>query len=97
MPLGALIVFAGRDSALVAHRLVYQTDRYLVTQGDARLQPDPRLDPEQVVGQIFEATVGGRRVWPSRIEGALKWFWIGRAASLWLLRGVWRWVYRQRN
>ena len=90
LPLGSLIVFAGRDSALVAHRLVHRTDRYLVAQGDARLRPDPWLDPAQVLGLVSIATFSGRRVWPSRIEALLKWFWVGRAACLWLLRRA-RW------
>jgi len=86
LPLGSLIVFAGNDSALVAHRLVHRTDRHLVAQGDARLRPDPWLDPVQVLGLVSAAAVDGRRVWPRRIEPLLKWFWVGRAAGLWLLR-----------
>ena len=95
LPLGSLIVFAGRDSALVAHRLVHRTARHLVAQGDARQQPDPWLDPVQVLGLVSAATVDSRRVWPSRIEALLKWFWVGRAAALWLLRRVRGRVYRQ--
>ena len=90
LPLGSLIVFAGRDSALVAHRLVHRTRRHLVAQGDARWQPDPWLDPTQVLGLVATATVDDRRVWPSRVEALLKWFWVGRAAGLWLLRRA-RW------
>ena len=90
LPLGSLIVFAGSNSALVAHRLVRRTDHYLIAQGDARLRPDPWLDPAQVLGLVSAATVDGRRVWPSQIEALLKWFWVGRAAGLWLLRRA-RW------
>ena len=86
LPLGSLIVFAGNDSALVAHRLVHRTDRHLVAQGDARLQPDPWLDPAQVLGRVVEALVNGRRIWPSRFEALIKWRWVGRAYGLWLLR-----------
>ena len=93
LPLGSLIVFAGRDSALVAHRLVHRTDLHFVAQGDARQQPDPWLDPAHVLGLVSAATVDGRRVWPSRIEAPLKWFWVGRAAGLWLLRRARRLVH----
>ena len=86
LPLGSLIVFAGHNSALVVHRLVYRTDRHLVAQGDARQQPDPRLDPTQVLGLVTAAYVDGHRVWPSQIEALTKWRWIGRATALWLLR-----------
>lgn len=86
LPLGSLIVFAGRDSALVVHRLVHRTKDHLVAQGDARWRPDPWLDPTLVLGLVVTATVDDRRVWPSRIEALLKWFWVGRAAGLWLMR-----------
>ena len=86
LPMGSLIVFAGRDSALVVHRLVHRTRRHLVAQGDARWQPDPWLDSSQVLGLVVTATVDDRRVWPGRTEALLKWFWVGRAAALWLLR-----------
>ena len=96
LALGSLIVFAGRDSELVAHRLVRHTDRHLVAQGDARLRPDPWLDPAQVLGLVSAAAVDGRRVWPNRVEALLKWWWVARAVTLWLLRrtlsNVYRWV-----
>lgn len=85
-PLGSLIVFAGRDSAWVVHRLVHRSDRRWVAQGDARVWPDPWLDPAQILGRVSEATIDGRRIWPGRLETLLKWFWIGRADMLWLLR-----------
>jgi hypothetical protein len=86
LPLGSLIVFAGRDSALVAHRLVRRTELYLVAQGDARLWPDPRLDPAQILGRVAAAEANGRRVWPGRLEWLVKWVWVGRAAGLCLLQ-----------
>ena len=88
LPLGSLIVFAGRDSALVVHRLVRRTNRYLVAQGDARLWPDPRLDPAQVLGRVIAAETASRRIWPGRFEGLVSWFWVSRAAGLWFARRV---------
>ncbi len=95
LSLGSLIVFAGRDSELVAHRLVRHTDHHLVAQGDARLRPDPWLDPAQVLGLVSAATVDGRRVWPKRVERLLKWWWVARAVTLWLLRHTLSRVYRR--
>ncbi len=85
IPLGALLVFAGQAS-LVAHRLVHHADPYLVAQGDNRREPDPRLRPEQVLGVVLIAYQGERRLWPNHWEPILKWWWIGRAGGLWLLR-----------
>jgi hypothetical protein len=94
LPLGSLIVFAGQDSALVAHRLVRRTNRYLVAQGDARWHPDPRLDSTQLLGRVVEARIDGRRVWPGRFELVYQWLWVGRAFGLWLLRRAWRHLRR---
>jgi hypothetical protein len=94
LPLGSLIVFAGQESALVAHRLVRRTKRYLVAQGDARWHPDPRLNPTQLLGRVVEATIDGRRIWPGRFELVCKWLWVGRAFCLWLLRRAWRHLRR---
>jgi hypothetical protein len=85
IPLGALLVFASRTS-LVAHRLVYRADPFLVAQGDNRREPDPWLRPNQVLGVVLIAHQGERRLWPTRWEPILRWVWIGRAGGLWLLR-----------
>lgn len=82
---GALVVCAG-DAALVVHRLVHRAPSYLVTQGDNRREPDARLRPAQVLGVVVAAYDGERRIWPGRLEPALRWWWIGRASALWLLR-----------
>lgn len=85
LPLGALIVFAS-GPALVAHRLIHRTGPFLVAQGDNRRQPDPWLRPGQVLGVVVAAYRDQRRVWPGPMEPALRWWWIGRAGGMWLLR-----------
>lgn len=79
--LGSVVVFAG-GSALVAHRLVHRSGRYLVTQGDGRREPDRWLRPAQLVGRVDKARVGGRVMWPGRGEALLRWFWVSRAHVL---------------
>jgi hypothetical protein len=93
IPLGALLVFAGHDS-LVVHRLVHRSSPFLVAQGDNRREPDPWLRPDQVLGVVQIAYQGERRLWPGRWEPLLKWWWIGRAGGLWLLRRFRRFVNR---
>jgi hypothetical protein len=93
LPLGALLVFAGRDS-LVVHRLVHRSSPYFVAQGDNRREPDPWLRPDQVLGVVLSAYRGEHRLWPSRWEPVLRWRWIGRAGGLWLLRRLRRIVNR---
>jgi hypothetical protein len=85
IPVGSLLVFAGHDS-LVVHRLVHRSSPFLVAQGDNRWEPDPWLRPEQVLGVVLNAYQGERLLWPSRWEPILRWWWIGRADGLWLLR-----------
>ncbi|MCB9132530.1 MAG: S24/S26 family peptidase [Anaerolineales bacterium] len=79
--LGDVVVFAG-GSALVAHRLVHRSGRYLVTQGDGRREPDRWLQPTQLVGQVDKAWLDSRVIWPGRGEKVLRWRWIGRAYVL---------------
>jgi hypothetical protein len=85
IPLGALLVFVG-NASLVAHRLVHRTPAFLVTQGDNRREPDPWLRPNQVLGLVTAAYQDERHIWPGALEPALRWWWIGRADLLWLLR-----------
>lgn len=87
IPLGALIVFAS-GSSLVIHRLVHRTHRYWVAQGDGRWQPDPHLNPSQVLGVVVAAYHDGIPCWPGRFSGAATYFWIARAYLLWLWRRV---------
>lgn len=91
--LGALVVFGG-DASLVVHRLVRHAPPFLVTQGDNRREPDPRLRPVQVLGVVTAAYAGDRRIWPGRLEPAWRWWWIGRASVLWLLRRLRRLLRR---
>lgn len=91
IPLGALVVFAA-NSSLVAHRLVHRAPAFLVTQGDQRSQPDRWLRPEQVLGVVAAAYLDERRIWPHPGEPVLRWWWIGRAHLLWLLRRLKRLV-----
>lgn len=91
IPLGALMVFAS-GSALVAHRLVHRADPFLVAQGDNRRGPDPWLRPGQVLGVVAAAYLDRRRVWPGPLEPAIRWWWVGRAGALWLLRRLKRLV-----
>jgi hypothetical protein len=97
--LGALVVFAG-NASLVVHRLVHRAPPFLVTQGDNRREPDPRLRPVQVLGVVVAAYDGERRIWPGRLEPVLRWWWMGRACALWLgrrLRRLQRRIFRDRT
>jgi hypothetical protein len=91
--LGALVVFAA-DASLVVHRLVHRAPPFLVTQGDNRREPDPRLRPTQVLGVVVAAYDTERRIWPGRLEPVWRWWWIGRARALWLLRRLRRLLRR---
>jgi hypothetical protein len=81
------VVFAS-DAALVVHRLVHRAPPFLVTQGDNRREPDPRLRPAQVLGIVIAAYDAESRIWPGRLEQVWRWRWIGRAGALWLLRRI---------
>ncbi|MBA3533499.1 MAG: S24/S26 family peptidase [Ardenticatenales bacterium] len=75
--LGALVVFARRDS-LVVHRLVRRTNGQWITQGDGRSLPDPPIDREQVLGIAARAYEADREYWPGRTARVLAMFWLFR-------------------
>lgn len=93
IPLGALLVFAG-GSSLVAHRLIFRTRSVLITQGDNQRRPDQRLRPDQVLGVVTAAYRGQHRIWPGALEPVLRWWWIGRATTLWTHRRLKRYMAR---
>jgi hypothetical protein len=94
IPLGALVVFAG-NASLVVHRLVHRTPSRLLTQGDNRRGPDAWLQPSQVLGVVVAAYYDTRRIWPRAAEPVLRWWWIGRADGMWLLRRSKRLLFRR--
>lgn len=87
-PLGSLIVFASGNT-LIAHRLVRQTKKRWIVQGDGRLGPDRPLLPEQVLGLVTAAYLDGRRIWPSPAEGVARWCWVARYHVLRPIRFAW--------
>ena len=90
VPLGALIVYTHGD-ALLAHRLVRRTAGAWIVQGDGRLAPDRPVASGQVLGVVAAAYAGGKRIWPRRAEGLVRWLWIARHHALRLARTAWRW------
>jgi hypothetical protein len=88
---GHLIVFIYRGT-LIVHRLIHRRGDQLFAQGDGRWHPDPPLQWEQVLGQVVAAYQNGIRVWPTSLSPLNRWYWIGRAYGLWLLRRLYRWL-----
>lgn len=88
-PLGSLLVFASNDT-LIAHRLVRRAAGHWIAQGDGRLGPDRPLAPEQILGRVAGAYLNGRRIWPNRAEGLLRWCWVARHHALRPIRFTWR-------
>jgi hypothetical protein len=90
---GQLIVFAVGDS-LIAHRFVARRAGFWIAQGDNRRGPDYPLRPEQVLGTVAAARLGGRRVWPRPGESIWARFWLARYHALQAARSAVRKVIR---
>lgn len=83
--LGEVLVFSAGD-ALIAHRLVWRSGMYWITQGDGRRGPDPPLHPSQALGKVAAAYQGERQIWPTWAEPVLAAWWVARYHGLQLLR-----------
>lgn len=83
---GDILVFVWADQ-LVAHRLVrvatgVKHTRWIITQGDNCVLPDPVRPPSHIIGRVCSATYGGRVIWSSDDHPYRHWRWILRAYLL---------------
>jgi len=46
------IIFVSKNNQLFTHRVIYKTDKYLITKGDNNLESDGKIYPQQIVGKI---------------------------------------------
>src|SRR3989344_6685879 len=47
------LIIAEKDKRCFAHRIIYRTDKYLITKGDNNFRSDGKIYPKQVIGKIF--------------------------------------------
>lgn len=97
---GDILVFS-RSDQLVAHRLIrvvvgFNHTRWIVTQGDNCVRPDPAQQFDCVIGYVVSATYHGRVIWPVANQSIRRWRWIVRAYLLAAKRRARRLTQRRR-
>lgn len=85
VPIGTLLVFA-KQGALVVHRLVARRGDTLILQGDNRKVPDEPIHPQQIIGQVVQATYQDSLIYPYKFVQIIAIFWIARYYWLMCLR-----------
>ncbi len=48
------VISLKRESKFITHRVVYKTDKYLVTKGDNNLESDGKIYPKQIAGRVYQ-------------------------------------------
>jgi signal peptidase I len=54
-----MIVFYQKKQ-IICHRVIYKTDKYLVTKGDNTLLPDGKVYPGRILGKVYQIKRNGR-------------------------------------
>lgn len=54
-----LIVFYQKKQ-IICHRVIYKTDRYVVTKGDNTLSTDGKIYPRQILGKVYQIKRNGQ-------------------------------------
>ncbi|MCL4339327.1 nucleotidyltransferase family protein [Patescibacteria group bacterium] len=52
------LILVKKDNILFTHRVIYKTDKYLITKGDNNLISDGRIYPKQIVGKAYQIKRG---------------------------------------
>jgi signal peptidase I len=54
-----LVVFY-KKKQIICHRVIYKTDKYLITKGDNTLSADGKIYPKQILGKVYQIKRNGQ-------------------------------------
>jgi signal peptidase I len=54
-----LVVFYQKKK-IICHRVIYKTDKYLITKGDNTLSADGKIYPKQILGRVYQIKRNGQ-------------------------------------
>ncbi len=58
------IILVHKNKRLFTHRIIYKTDRYLITKGDNNLESDGKIYPRQIIGKVAKVKRDGKEFDP---------------------------------
>lgn len=56
-----------RNHQIINHRVIYKSEKYLLTKGDHNFKPDPKVYPKSIVGKITHVTRKNQIINPENI------------------------------
>lgn len=56
------IIVIQLKNKLITHRVIYKTNKFLITKGDNNLESDGKIYPKQIIGKVFQIKRNGKIV-----------------------------------
>jgi len=48
------IILINKNKKIISHRVIYKTNKYLITKGDNNPTSDCKIYPRQIIGKVFQ-------------------------------------------
>jgi len=61
------IILVKKNRRLFTHRIIYMTDKYLVTKGDNNPESDGKIYSHQIIGKVTKVKRGGKEFDPNQV------------------------------
>lgn len=61
------IILVRKNKKLFTHRIIYKTDKHLITKGDNNPQSDGKIYPHQIIGKVVKVRRDGKEFDPNQI------------------------------
>ncbi len=61
------IILVHKNKRPFTHRIIYKTDKYLITKGDNNFQSDGKIYPRQIIGKVAKVKRDGKEFDPNQI------------------------------
>ncbi len=61
------IILVHKNKRPFTHRIIYKTDKYLITKGDNNFQSDGKIYPRQIIGKVIKVKRDGKEFDPNQI------------------------------
>lgn len=61
------LILVFKNNLVFTHRVIYKTDKYLITKGDNNLESDDKISPNQIIGRVISVKRKNKIIDPEMI------------------------------
>ncbi len=61
------IIVIRKNKQFISHRVIYKTNKHLISKGDNNLQSDGRIYPGQIIGKIYQVKRNNQLLFPENV------------------------------